>query len=285
MVQNLPLLAIILFLLLSCGQEDTTLGIEFPTQENIRWNHAIFAYSDEDTLQIGTVESINRSTGRFQGREGVTEIERAIRLDSMQNTVRPIDVRSTYIQVKNGRIELYADSYFDVFDRLLNGVVLDTLTRNGDGADYQQFSFIEPGWITYLNLENEPDLPSVVYPSYRVFLDFYYREVHLQGEVSVFAQTQFADFDVIDTPLKKNVVTYRYKTTHYFDFSLTRNGIQLPPFRTTVVMIEWVHKTAGIIQRSREPFKLYIPQVPSRDPIVFIRGEYWKLTGLEGISL
>ncbi|TNE69414.1 hypothetical protein EP331_14200 [bacterium] len=268
----------------SCGSKSSDLGIRLPKGDSITWYFDVYKYN-EDTLKIGTASSRIVETGTFEDRDDVTEFERRIRLDSMQNTTRPVDVRSSYLQIKNNQVNLFAESYFDIFDGMLSNIVLDTLSRNRDGEEFQQFSFIEPGWLFYLNLENDAEVPTTVHPSYTVYLDFYNRDIHLTGSVSLYAETRFNDFDFLETDLQARVLTFKYQTTVYMDFTLQKDGVDIPTFRTTFNYYQWVHKTSGILQKERTPIQIYIPQVPSRYPIVFIPGELWKLSAIDGLSL
>lgn len=274
------------FLLTSCSKvEETSIPLSFPTEEGVKWAHTIYKYNAIDTVKIGSVLTTNLGLESFQKRSKVLNQKREIRLDSLANTLRPVTVRSTFLQEKDGGIELFADSYFDIFDGLLSNIVLDTLSSGKGDEEYQRFNFISPGWVHWFVFAKDPDIPISVHPSYRVFLDFRNRAIHLTGTVSTYSESRFEDFDVVKTEDGESVLTYKYLIRTYYDFNLERDGEAIPTFRIASDFFQWIHESAGIIQRERKPFELFVPQVPSRYPLMYIPGEIWKLKSVTGISL
>lgn len=274
------------YFLISCSNEEkTSIPLSYPKEEGVKWTHTIYKYDSIDTLKIGSVTTTNLGLESFQKRAKVLNQKKEIRLDSLANTLRPVTVRYTFTQENDGVIDLFADSYFDIFDGLLTNVVLDTLSTGKGDEEYQRFNFISPGWVKWFNFAQDPEIPIPVHPSYRVFLDFRNRAIHITGTVSTYSESRFDEFDVVKTEDGQLILTYKYLIRTYYDFDLKRDGETIPTFRIASDFYQWIHESAGIIQRERKPFELFVPQVPSRYPLMYIPGEIWKLKSVTGLSL
>lgn len=269
---------------ISCSEDKAGVPLDYPSEVDQLWEYDIFQIVDEDTSEIGEVITTNVGMERFEGRDNVINLDRIFRYDSLQGTNKQNINQSSFLHVSDGNINIYAETYFEFFEGLLSANVLDSLSRNGDGEEYQQFSFIEPEWMTLLNFGNDPETSSYNHTTYRVFLDFYYRTTHITGEVRFFTKNKFSQIDVIpyDT---LNLITYKFNTITYFDYDLYRDSIKIPTFRNTLEIDSWYHRSGGLIKRQRSEYELYVTQVPSRFPIVYIPEEYWMLRRTEQVVL
>jgi hypothetical protein len=285
--RQLLLLFFSLFTLIVSCQNDEIASLELNLPENTSsvWYYSIYKYNDLDTTKVGTADTRIAGKSRYQGEDNVIELVRRVRLDSLANTPVPEERSSSYIQFKEGYLNLFGDTYFDLYDHLLTSTVLDTIAANGSGEDFQSFRFVQPGWVKWLNIEWNPDFNSVVYDDkHSVFIDFMYRNKHINGKVTLSMQTKFDAYDRVKIHDTTSVIAYRYLNKGFLDFSLKEDTVQLPGFRTTISLSIWLHKNGGLLKRERKPIELYIPQIPSRYPILYIPGEIWEVDSTRAIS-
>jgi hypothetical protein len=279
------IVSILLFFTTCQSDEIATLDLNFPESTSSAWYYSIYSYNETDTTKIGTADTRIAGKSRYQGNENVIELFRRIRLDSLANTPTPETRTSTFVQFSEGYINLHGDTYFDLYDRLLSPTIIDTIAANGNGEDFQSFRFVQPNWVKWLNIEWNPDFNSTVLEEKpTVFIDFLYRSERISGSVTLSMETKFDAFDRVLIKDTTSVVTYRYLNKGFLDFKLKRDTLPLPNFRTTISFYIWLHKNGGLLKRERKPIEIYIPQIPSRYPIVYVPGEFWQVDSTSAVT-
>ena len=269
-----------------CDDDKQGLEITFPNTQQTTWQYNLFELNLEDTTRVGEIYLVNVEKLSYEGRADILRQRKFRLLDSLQNSPDSVQVFSTYLDLNQKfQFDLFADDFYGMFETMLNERVMDTLTaQNRDGDDYQEFFDFEPGWVPFAVFDQGSNVSYKVHRQERFFLDFYLRDHHITGHVDLFTSGLFTGFDRLNTPLGDSVFTYRFKQTSYMDFSLQRDSVTIPPFRETLSMTTWLHPDAGIIKRTRSPFALNIPSIPSRGPAIFDPGEMWKLQNIEGFD-
>jgi len=270
----------------SCQDDEvSSLDLSFPESTSSAWYYSVYTYNNSDTTKIGTADTRIAGKSRYQGQENVIELVRRLRLDSLANTPTPETRTSSYFKFNEGYINLHGDTYFDLYDRLLSPSIIDTIAANGTGEDFQSFRFVQPGWVKWLNIEWNPDFNSTVLEEKpKVFIDFLYRSERISGSVTLSMETKFDAYDRVLIKDTTTVVAYRYLNKGFLDFDLKRDTVQLPGFRTTVSLYIWLHQNGGLLKRERKPIELYIPQIPSRYPIVYVPGEFWQVDSTKAVT-
>ncbi|NCQ12121.1 MAG: hypothetical protein GW809_08300 [Bacteroidetes bacterium] len=263
----------------SCQDEDVaSLELSLPESTSSAWFYSIYTYNDSDTTKIGNADSRIAGKSRYQGKENVIELVRRVRLDSLANSPTPETRTSSFLQFSEGYVHLFGDTYFDLYDQLLHPSIIDTIAANGTGEDFQSFQFFQPNWVKWLNIEWNPDYNlTVLEENPKVYIDFLYRSERINGFVTLSMETKFDAYDRVLIKDTTSVVAYRYLNKGFLDFNLKRDTVQLPGFRTTISLYIWLHQNGGLLKRERKPVEIYIPQIPSRYPIVYVPGEYWQV--------
>jgi hypothetical protein len=273
-----PLYFILLFCAVSCRPEETGINMRIPEAPFTQWRYEI-AKIDADTTLVGILDVINQGTGEFEGRGNVLQQERNLQLDSLQGTPRANQRYEVLLRNTGRTIELFGRQALSGFDGAFQSEVLDTLTAgNPSGDPFQRFADFQPGWMSAYRFTEKARFTYNIVPKKRYFLNFRHDNNTFTGYVDLEINNAFDGFERISVPFDTATVGYRIRTAAEWEFNLTRNGTEvLPPFKRTSVMITWFHQTYGIVQRSREPFRLSIEGYPSRFPVVAFPGERWKL--------
>jgi hypothetical protein len=209
------------------------------------------------------------------------------RLDSLSGTERDSTIQRTYYYADGKyNLEMYAGSFYRIFDTMLGSTVLDSIAaQDPAGEEYQYFYEYVPGWIKIASFQENAATPYNVHPQQTFYLNFRHRDTQISGSVDIESKGVFWGFDTINLPMQDSVDTYLIKNTMYFDYDLKRDTVDIQPFRETMDWWYWVHPSKGIVQRDRKPFTLTIPGVPSRGPLIHVDGERWVLTGLKGLTI
>lgn len=273
-------------ILVACNQDEiATLPLSFPETTQSVWYYSVYDYTGIDSQKVGTAETRIFGKSRFQENDNVLELVRTVRIDSLSLTSVPLQTFTTRMLFKDGYIHLYADSYFDLYDRLLNPLIIDSIAaKEADGPDFQSFNFIVPGWVNWLNIEWDPEFNHTVFENQTVYIDFLYRNERIHGSAKLSMQSRFDSYDRVKVHDTLNVIAYRYLNKGFLDFSLKKDTVDIPEFRTTINMYIWLHENGGLLKRDRKPVEIYIPQVPSRYPILFVPGQFWQVDSTEAVD-
>lgn len=278
------LFIISLTLWISCSPDKKSLNIDFPESKDIIWTYDIIRYYDSQSEKIGTVDVVSLGKESFQNRTGVLNLENRIAIDSLQSTSQPVQFISSYFDVSGSGIAVYADDFFRLYDHTLNYTILDTITTDAGNSSFKEFRLYKPKWKNNYQFGSSPDNPSRIHESQSFAISFLHRDSLITGTINAMSTTVFDGYDFISTPVGDSIFTYRMLITTYLDFDLSKNGTPIPPFRTTIEYYTWFHRKNGIVMKDRKPIEIYIPSIPSRWPIIVVKGIKWVLTGSNQLS-
>lgn len=291
-------LCVALFVIVSCAPDPKKLDLELPANRGMVWNYNVLEINRGDTTMAGTIRSEIIETGTIEGLNNAVQFEYEWELERYRFTDRPIRFTASTYRPNGDYIDIYTESYFDLLDRTLDDYGLDTMFVDDDDPfevwdaanESGQYTFItldemDLGWTNLFYRGANPDVPEDIHQSYAFPVFFIYRQDTLSGSVSLKSNIRFDAYDFVDLTDSTSVLTNRMLLTTYFDFDLKRNGDDLPPFRALMEFYNWMHPEQGVLKRERKPFGIYVPQVPSRYPIIEIPGQIWKLTSVEAFSL
>jgi hypothetical protein len=262
----------------SCVPEETGIDLRIPQAPLTLWRYEVEKL-DEDTTLVGILDVQNLITGEFEGRTNVTAQERLMQLDSLQGT--PDARRATMVHFRNASnaIQFFGNHPLDVFDEMFRKEIFDTLAAGTvDGPEFQRFSDYKPGWMVPFRFVESARYSYEVLKKQRYHLKFRHDLDTLSGYVDMNAFGIFAGLERVSIPFDTATIAYKMKLTLELQFVLQKNReAPMPQHRKTVVMMSWFHPSYGLIRRSREPFALYLPDYPTRFPLVSFPGERWKL--------
>jgi len=284
--------------LISCAPDPKTLELDLPADRGMVWNYDVLEIQRGDTTFAGTIRSEIIETGTIEGLNNAVQFEYEMDFERYKFTERPVRFTASTYRQNGDYIDIYTESYFDLIDRTLDDYGLDTMFVDDndpfeiwDAAnESNQYTFLtlnemDLGWTHLFYRGANPDVPEEIHQSYSFPIYFIYRQDTLSGSVSLKSNIRFDAFDFVELTDSTSILTNRMLLTTYFDFDLKRNGDDLPPFRALMEFYNWMHPEQGVLKRERKPFGIFVPQLPSRYPIIEIPGQIWKLTSVEAFSL
>ena len=278
--------ALVILLLVGCGEEERGIEIRYPEDSGISWQYDIYSFALGDTTRVGEMTVRNEAIIDDFNRSGIVEQRKYRRIDSLRSTRDSLTLHTSYLDLSSSLgISLFAEDFFDLFEDTFTRRVIDTLASDDpQGPDFQEFIDYEPLWSPIARFSESSVTSFQVHRPQTFYFDFELRGQQVSGSAEVVTEGLFWERDRINTPIRDSVETVVTRTATHLDFSLQRDSVRVPEFRVTLEYFVWYHPVVGVVRRERRPFQMTVPGIPSRFPSVLDPGERWELTGLEGIS-